>query len=166
MKLSTSGGGGDSGGSGSNFCVSSPLRLLYTINLLNDYEAEFREFLPAVAAAAVAEAAHIAASAAASAQAAAVAEAAHAAAAVNSAAGGCGMGSAAGSSSVGGGHKQEEEGATGSCEGKESDGDASLMQVQLWLKELGVDESVRDMFLEEEIDVLGVQMVRYFICVT
>ena len=88
----------------------------------------------------MAEAAHIAASAAASAQAAAVAEAAHAAAAVNSAAGGCGMGSAAGSSSV--------------------------MQVQLWLKELGVDESVRDMFLEEEIDVLAVQMVRYFICVT
>lgn len=116
----------------------------------------------------MAEAAQIAASAAASAQAAAVSEAAHAAAAVNStaAAAGCGMGSAAGSSSVGGGHKQEEEGATGSCEGKESDGDASLMQVQLWLKELGVDESVRDMFLEEEIDVLAVQMVRYFICVT
>ena len=115
----------------------------------------------------MAEAAQIAASAAASAQAAAVAEAAHAAAAVNStAAVYCGMGSAAGSSSVGGGHKQEEEGATGSCEGKESDGDASLMQVQLWLKEVGVYESVRDMFLEEEIDVLAVQMVRYFICAT
>jgi hypothetical protein len=38
-------------------------------------------------------------------------------------------------------------------------GNASLIQVQRWLEDLGVHQAVRARFLEEEIDVQAIQMV-------